>query len=206
MTRVLVTPLLAASLVAGGCGGNAPAKKLAPSAATPPPAKGAPITTYTRAPDFVLRDQRSRIVRLSDQHGRVVLLTFLYTHCPDVCPLIADNLNGVLHDLGPERNDVRVLAVTVDPAHDTRGAIRTFIREHGLLPQFRYLTGPLSRLRRIWQNYNVLSLRRNERRVDHSALTLLIDRGGDMRMYYAPNVASAPILGDVRRYLPRAEG
>ena len=51
------------------------------------------------AQDFALRDYHGKIVRLSGQRGRVVLLTFLYTRCPDVCPLLAANLNAVLRSL-----------------------------------------------------------------------------------------------------------
>jgi protein SCO1 len=192
------------ALLQPGCGGGSTARPHAASDATraPAPAKGSPLAGgATEAPRFTLRDQNGRVVRLAAQRGRLVLLTFLYTHCPDVCPLIAENLNEVLRELGSERKDVRVIAVTVDPQHDTPGAIRAFIREHRLLPQFLYLTGPPRRLQTIWQNYNVLSLRRNEQRVDHSALTLLIDRSGRMRLYYPPNVTTPPVLHDVRKLL-----
>ncbi len=56
---------------------------------------------------------------MGDQRGKLVLLTFLYTNCPDVCPLITQNLNEALQMLGAKRDDVRVLAVSVDPEGDT---------------------------------------------------------------------------------------
>ena len=61
--------------------------------------RGAPALGASVAADFALRDQDGRVVRLSAQRGRFVLLTFLYTHCPDVCPLLASNLNLALREL-----------------------------------------------------------------------------------------------------------
>ena len=58
-------------------------------------------------PAFALRDQDGQLVRLAGQHGKVALITFLYTHCPDLCPLTAQNLNDVLRSLGPKRRDLR---------------------------------------------------------------------------------------------------
>jgi protein SCO1/2 len=68
---------------------------------------------------FALHDQDGQRVGLAGQRGPVVLLTFLYIHCPDVCPLVAGNLNVTLRALGPRRRHVRVLAITVDPAGES---------------------------------------------------------------------------------------
>lgn len=189
--------LIAVAALAAGCGSRAATT----GSQAPPAAKGTRVLADSQAADFALRDQDGKLVRLSAQRGRLVLLTFLYTHCRDVCPLIAENLNDVLRQLGPRRDDVRVIAVSVDPARDTRPAIRAYVRLHRLLPQFRYVTGPRAKLQRVWQNYNVLSMPRNEEVVDHSALTLLIDQRGRPRTYYASNVLTPPILRDVRKLL-----
>ncbi len=154
------------------------------------------------APDFVLRDQAGSVVRLSALRGKLVLLTFLYTSCPDVCPLIATQLNLALHTLpAPARRQVRVIAVSVDPAHDTRAAVRRFIATHRLLPQFRYLTGTPDELKPVWQNYNLLVEAKNVERVAHSAYVLLLDRQGKPRLYYSSQVSSTDVLRDLRRLL-----
>ena len=75
------------------------------------------------------RPGRAALVRMSSQRGRFTLVTFLYTNCPDVCPLIAEHLNTALRRLG-ERADTRVLAVSVDPKGDTPAAVRQFRRRH----------------------------------------------------------------------------
>ena len=85
-------------------------------------------------------------VTLAGQRGRYVLVTFLYTHCPDVCPLIAANLNAALRTLGAGTKHVRVLAVSVDPKGDTAAAVRAYRTRMHLLPQFRYLIGTRAEL------------------------------------------------------------
>jgi protein SCO1/2 len=119
-----------------------------------------------------------------------VLLTFLYTHCVDICPLIAEKLNAVLLRLGRRRAEVRVLAVSVDPRYDTRAAVREFIAVHRLLPQFRYLTGSRTQLVRVWQAYNVLVVQKNPDLMAHTASIFLIGRNGRPRMVYP---AEAPL-------------
>jgi protein SCO1 len=164
-------------------------------------AGGVPVLPGTTAQDFALRDQNGRVIRLSQQRGHVVLLTFLYTRCPDVCPLLASNLNTVLRSLPPqERRRVRVLAVSVDPAHDTTRAVRAFVRSHALLPQFHYLVGSRSDLLPVWQAYNLLVEVQSVERVSHSAYVLLIDRTGRPRIYYRPSVDAPAVLRDLRRF------
>ncbi len=160
---------------------------------------GPTIRNPARPPTFSLHDQDGQTVRLSRQKGRVVLVTFLYTHCPDVCPLTAGNLNVALRTLGLQRRHVRVLAVSVDPRGDTHPSVKSFIREHRLLPQFRYLTGPATTLRRIWNAYGVKSLAQaGSDRVDHTLYTLLLDRNLKGRVLYDSTATPLAITHDVR--------
>ncbi len=189
--------------LASGCGGHSPQ---AASVVTPPhiqpavPVHGTPVKASVAAQDFALRDYNGKIVRLAGERGRVVLLTFLYTQCPDVCPLIATNLNGVLRSLKPkQRGGVRVIAISVDPAHDTPRAVRAFVKTHALVPQFRYLVGSKSELQRVWQNYNLTVQPQNVEVTAHSAYVLLIDRSGRPRMTYPSSVTAATVLRDLRR-------
>lgn len=199
MKRAFLAVCAAAAVLAAGCGGGQSATKI--QAPPQSQSKGVPVLADAKATDFALRDQDGRVVTLAGQRGRIVLLTFLYTHCRDVCPLIAANLNDVLRGLGPQRHDVRVIAVSVDPARDTRRAIRDYVKLHRLLPEFRYVRGPVTALRQVWQNYNVLAMPRNQEVVDHSAPTLLIDRGGRPRLVYPSSLETGPVLNDVRRLL-----
>jgi protein SCO1/2 len=197
--RRLLT-LLALALLATGCGGKkaatietttaAPADKL--------PFAGGGLTPPRVAPPISLHDSAGRPVTLAAQRGRYVLVTFLYVHCPDVCPLIAQNLNSALRQLGADRNKVRVLAVSVDPKGDTPAAVRKYIRERGLLPQFRYLIGSLADLRRTWGQWDVLSVQRSPDVVDHVSYTALVDAAGKQRVLYDSHVKAQQVLHDLR--------
>ena len=74
-------------------------------------------------------------------------MTFLYTYCPDVCPVIAGNLNAVLRTAPARRADLRVLSVSVDPTATRPAAVRRYVRDHRLLPTFRWLLGTPRRAR-----------------------------------------------------------
>jgi protein SCO1/2 len=167
-----------------------------------PPFIGPTLKHPAAPPDFALRDQHGHVVRLSRLRGKVVLLTFLYTHCPDVCPLTATNLNTALAQLGRARKDVRVLAVSVDPKGDTPASVDAFIRSHRLRPEFHYLTGAAKTLRAIWRVYRVQAVRQGEAGVDHTLYTLLIDPGGKARVLFDVQARPAAIANDVRLVLP----
>jgi protein SCO1 len=200
MRRLIAFAAAVAVAVASGCGGSG-----SKQSGTPPPATtvasqfaGAELADQTEAPDFTLRDQDGRTVRLADQRGKYVLLTFLYVNCPDVCPLIATNLNTALRAIGPARRDVRVLAVSVDPKGDTPKAVRAYVRQRALLPQFRYLLGTPSQLRDVWAKYNVTAVARSPEVVDHVAYVVLIDREGRRRVIYDTQVKARQVVHDLR--------
>jgi protein SCO1/2 len=162
---------------------------------------GAVLEHPAAPPDFTLPDQRHRAVHLRALRGKVVLLTFLYTHCPDVCPLTAGNLNTALRRLGDERPQVEVLAISVDPAGDTHASVLSFIRQHRLLPQFRYLTGRRATLERVWREYNIAVVRRGPGDIDHALYTLLVDRSGTARVLFDTKATPAAVAHDVRQLL-----
>jgi protein SCO1/2 len=163
---------------------------------------GPTIKNPTVPPLFALHDQDGHSVGLAQQRGRVVLVTFLYTHCPDVCPLVAGNLNAALRALGPRRQHVRVLAISVDPAGDTPASVRRFVQHHQLVSEFRYLTGPRATLRRLWAAYGVRSLKQaGGDRVDHTLYTLLLDRSLRGRVLYDSTATVSDIEHDVRLLL-----
>jgi protein SCO1 len=194
--RLLPTLVVLALLVAG-CGGKDAATS-AKTTTAPLVFAGGGLTPPRVAPPISLHDSSGAAVTLAGQRGRYVLVTFLYVHCPDVCPLIAQNLNAALQQLGSDRSKVRVLAVSVDPEGDTRAAVRKYIRDRGLLPQFRYLIGSRPQLRRIWARWNVLSVARSADLVDHVAYTALVDPAGRERVLYDSHVKAQQVLHDVR--------
>jgi protein SCO1 len=187
----LALSLLALVLPATGCGSSKPH----------PTFLGPTLQHPAQAPDFSLADQHRRMVHLAGLKGKIVLLTFLYTHCPDQCPVTAANLNTALRGLGAARHEVAVLAVSVDPAGDTPAAVTSFVRAHRLLPQFHYLTGSAATLKPIWHAYRVSAVRTSGPDVDHTLYTMLIDRAGTARVLFDATATPHAIERDVRQLL-----
>lgn len=152
-------------------------------------------------PDFTLTDQSGQKVSMADQRGKLVLLTFLYTNCPDVCPLITQNLNQALQMLGPKRDGVRVLAVSVDPEGDTPGSVDKYAKAHHLLPEFHYLIGSRDELTKVWKDYDVAAVASDPELVDHTAYTMLVDRTGEGRVIYDAGVKAKAVVHDVDELL-----
>jgi protein SCO1/2 len=205
-TVPLVIVLAVAAFLSGGCG-SSPATKIEGPTTTSKNSSGltgAVLRPPRPAQPIALHDADGHAVALAAQRGRYVLVTFLYTHCPDVCPLIARNLNAALRSLGPARDRVRVLAVSVDPAGDTAAAVRAYRTRLHLLPQFRYLIGTRAELRRVWLAWNVLSVQRKPDLVDHVAYTALIDPTGKERVLYGSRVQALQVVHDVRRLMRAA--
>ena len=168
-------------------------------AAGTPGFDGPTIKNPAVPPAFTLHDQNGNVVRLVQQRGHVVLITFLYTHCLDVCPLTAAHLNQALRMLGPKRTLVRVFAISVDPKGDTASAVKRFIHAHALLRQFHYLTGTRAELQSIWAAYGVKSrAQAGGDRVDHTLYTLLLDRALKGRVLYDSTATPTAITHDIR--------
>ena len=85
-----------------------------------------------QAPDFALRNSNGQLVRLSQYRGKAVMLTFIYSHCPDVCPLIVGNLRAAIRQMGPAASKMQVIAVSVDPKGDTAAYVNKFIAAHDM--------------------------------------------------------------------------
>jgi protein SCO1/2 len=184
-----VSVLLLAALTSGAAIGGATAKA--------PRFQGPAIANPSVAPDFTLRDQKDRVIRLSAERGKVVMITFLYTHCPDLCPLTAAHIEAALNRLGPRRKGVVALAVTVDPKGDTKPRIRAYARAHRLPSEFHYLTGSQRALERIWRLYNVTPVRPGGPDPDHTLYILLLDRKGKTRVLFDALAQPRPIAHDL---------
>jgi protein SCO1/2 len=177
---------------------------------------GAVLATPLPAFDFHLRDQDGRSVSLDDLRGRPVALTFLYTHCPDVCPFIAEVMHRAYERLGDDAGRVAFVAVSVDPAGDTRASIERFLAAHRAVGQIEYLTGPVADLRRVWAHYYVGSDAREVnpaavsaapaavQSIDHTAIVYLVDARGRIRAFLPGNLDAADLVHDLRVLLREA--
>jgi protein SCO1/2 len=196
--RARLVLLAVCGLVLAGCGGSAQVAAVAQTQQTP--FDGVELNPPTRAPEIALRDQNGHAIRLSSLRGKTVFVTFLYVHCPDVCPLIATHLDSALRRLGAKRaSGIRILAVSVDPKGDTPAAARRFVKQHDLLPQFHFLLGSRAQLAPVWKAYHVVTFKDPEGTVSHSAFTLLIDASGKERLIYDAQVKPAAVVHDLRQ-------
>jgi protein SCO1/2 len=189
-----------ALLMAGcGSGGNSSATsastataKFAGTAATPPKS----------APGLPLKDYLGHPLSPSDLQGKAVLVTFIYTHCPDVCPLIVSHLHAAQDKLGPEEKKLQIVAVSVDPRGDTPKTVAAFLKDHQMTGRMRYLIGSRPQLERVWHGWNIISKNAPKKSktpdlVEHSALIYGISGSGKITTLYPANFAPQQIVHDV---------
>jgi protein SCO1 len=135
------------------------------------------------APDFTLTDGLTGApVRLSSLRPNVVALAFLYTHCPDVCPLTAEMFRQAQEKLGSDASKVTFVAVSVDPANDTPASVRSFTDAHRLRRDWYYLIGTAAVLRPVWSAYGIGAQPASGDAVTHTDGIYLIDGKGDARV------------------------
>jgi protein SCO1/2 len=139
-------------------------------------------------------------VDLSSYRGKAVLVTFLYTSCPDVCPLITANLHVAQKLMGPaEASKVRIVAVSVDPRGDTRKTVAAFLARHEMTGNMKYLIGSAHELGQVWKAWNVGSERdaQQPQLVNHSGLVYGISASGKVTTIYSANFKPSEIVHDV---------
>jgi protein SCO1/2 len=153
-----------------------------------------------------LRNYDGSSFNLAGQHGKAVFVTFLYAHCPDVCPLIASNLHNAYAKMSPAmRRCVAIVAVSVDPHGDSSSTVAAFVSEHQLKGEARYLIGSAGQLVPVWKAWNVGSEKDTSRPdlVNHSALIYGIGASGRIDTIYPASFSPAQLIHDVTPLLSR---
>jgi protein SCO1/2 len=154
----------------------------------------------TPAPPLQLHNYLGQPVNIASYRGRAVLVTFLYTNCPDVCPLITASLHATLELMGPAKSSrVQIIAVSVDPRGDTSKAVAAFLARHKMTGRMQYLTGSAHELARVWKAWGVGSERdaQQPQFVNHSGLVYGISASGRRTTVYAANFIPAELAHDV---------
>lgn len=173
---------------------------------------GTKLSPATPAANFTLKDATTgQTLSLASFKGKVVSLTFLYTHCPDVCPLIAGTLGQADQELGSARNKVEMLAVSVDPHGDTPQTVRAFDQAHGLtFSNWHYFIGTAQQLVPVWRAYYVGSdaaeapsaagkvSKATPQLINHTAIVYLIDPQGRLRIALDANFTVSEFIHDVK--------
>jgi protein SCO1/2 len=175
---VAVCALGATVLAAGGSGDEEPVRGGSAF-------EGAVMPSGLRAPEFHLRDQDGRPISMRGLRGRPVVVTFLYTHCEDTCPVEAQTVRGALDQLG---HDVPAIAVAVDPPRDTPASARAFLSKQHVLGRIDFVLGSRSELRPIWNGFHI---RPQSAEQEHQARLTLVDARGYQRVGF-PAFAATP--------------
>jgi cytochrome oxidase Cu insertion factor (SCO1/SenC/PrrC family) len=146
---------------------------------------------HVRAPAFTLTDQSGRPVSLASFRGRTVVLTFMDSHCTDICPFVSREFIDASKDLGPAARRVVFIAVNVNPYHRRVSDVASFSREQRLdsIGSWHFVTGSLKSLRAVWKNYQIfVQAPRPSADVIHTSLIYFIAADGKERYVGAPMV------------------
>jgi protein SCO1/2 len=189
--------LVVAAVLMAGCGGGS--STAAQAGAEKVHFKGAEASPPQPAAPLRLRNYLGESVDIKQYKGKAVLVTFIYTHCPDTCPLIVSHIKTALSLLGPKARDVQVIAVSTDPRGDNRKTVTAFVNEHGMTGKMKYLIGSKAELGRVWKDWNIVAKPAKAGRdlVEHSALIYGIGADGKVMTLYAANFKPAELVHDV---------
>jgi protein SCO1/2 len=149
---------------------------------------------------FQLTDDTGKPVTGEDYRGKVVLLYFGYTHCPDVCPLTLAHLHAVLQRVGPTADGARILFVSVDPARDTPAIMHVYVNAFD--KRAVGLTGPPRAIEALSKRYRSAFTREPDKgdgqyEVSHSSAIYLFDRHGRARLLSTPATAQDDLVHDL---------
>jgi protein SCO1/2 len=137
------------------------------------------------APPFALTSQDGEPVRLADLRGEVVAVAFIYTECPDICPMLTQKMVQVQDELGANfGKKVAFVSITLDPEHDTPAVLKDYAQFWGAKPGWTFLTGAPEAVRDVTRRYGVFFAKKEDGSVDHTQLTSLVDAEGQMRVQY----------------------
>ena len=188
--------LVAGALALSACGAGAPKFK------------ASDVTGAGFGRDFALTDPSGKQRTLADYRGKVVVLFFGYTQCPDVCPTTLSALAETMKSLGADADRVQVIFVTVDPDRDTAGVLASYVTAFN--PSFVGLRGDAEAIARTAKEFRILYQKQPGRTpesytVDHSAGTFVFDTQGRLRLYVGNGQGPDVFAHDIRELL-RAQG
>ena len=157
---------------------------------------GAVINPAIPAAEIKLADSNGAQFTLSSLRGKVVILYFGYTNCPDECPLTMAHLKLAMDMLGDKSKDVQVVMISTDPTRDTALAMKDFLGKFD--SSFVGLVGTQDELMKVWKDYGVTVEDGGE---THSYFIYMIDQGGNFRETFLPDSLPADIATDTRLLL-----
>ncbi len=166
--------------------------------------KNTDITGLPYASDFSLPDFNGKLRHLSDFRGKVVLVFFGYTQCPDVCPTTMMELKAVMRALGPLSDQVQVIFVSLDPERDTPQILAQYVPAFD--SRFLGLVGDQAATQKIANDFKVFyekvpSKTPGSYSIDHTAGSYVFDKQGHIRLLVRFNQGPEPIVHDLKLLL-----
>ncbi|RCK74377.1 MAG: Cytochrome oxidase biogenesis protein Sco1/SenC/PrrC, putative copper metallochaperone [Anaerolineae bacterium] len=154
--------------------------------------------------DFRLVDQHGAEFRLSDLKGKLVLVFFGYTYCPDVCPITLAEFKQVKENLAQQADKVQFVFITVDPQRDSPEVLAKHLQNFD--PQFIGLTGAEEDLAKVWKQFGAYrEIRQVEGSqnylVDHTARIYVLDAEQNLILTYPYDIGARILLEDIRHLL-----
>ena len=172
--------------------------------AAPPVFNNVDITGAEYARDFALTDHTGKPRTLADFKGKVVVMFFGFTQCPDVCPTTMAEMSAVMKELGPQAEQVQVLFVTVDPERDTKELLSQYVPAFD--KRFVGLYGTPEQTAAVAKEFKVFYSKVEGKTpgsysIDHTAASYIFDRNGKVRLLVRHGQGPAPIVHDIKQLL-----
>jgi protein SCO1 len=163
--------------------------------------KNTDVTGADCCKDFRLTDHNGKVRTLADFRGKVVVIFFGYTQCPDVCPTTMMEMTAVLQQLGTDASRVQMLFVTVDPERDTRELLANYVPAFN--PSFLGLYGDMETTARTAKEFRVFYQKQpgstpSSYTVDHTAGSYVFDPQGRVRLFARYGDGGANLAADLR--------
>jgi len=168
-----------------------------------PPKKGeiGRRETNVAAPSFTLTNQAGKKFRFNAASGKFVLVTFVYTTCPDVCPLFSAHFAAIQRAVAEEkRENYLLLSISTDPKRDTPAKMKAYAEAFKAdFKHWQFLTGSQKDLSEVWKNFGVNVKDHGNGQIQHTNLTTLIDAKGTRRVdYFGDKWLVKEVLKDIK--------
>jgi protein SCO1/2 len=165
---------------------------------------GTDISSVHMNTSFKLRDFNGRLRSLEDFKGKVVVLFFGFTHCPDICPTTMTDLKKTMNLLKDKASGVQVIFITLDPARDTEDVLKKFIPTFN--SSFLGLTGSESEIDKVTTQFKIFYKKVNDGSkagytIDHSAGLYVIDKIGKVKLHLSYGEKPEDIASDLEKLI-----
>ncbi|HEY2922510.1 MAG TPA: SCO family protein [Candidatus Binatia bacterium] len=193
LKRVIVAVLFGAGLLPSVASSHIPIPPKEPSEI------GRRVVKKTVA-DFKLTDQDGKPFKFNSTRGKLVLVTFIFTTCPDACPLLTAKLAAIQRTLEEKKiKDYLLLSITTDPERDTTAALKEYAGHFKAdFRRWSFLTGSRQEMANVWKLFDVNVTKTESGQVQHTSLTTLVDHQGIRRVdYYGDKWQEKGVLKDI---------